>query len=460
MFGLNASLEIARRALQTQQLAMSVIGTNIANVNTPGYSRRRVVFQPGQEIETGWGTVGSGVNIVDIQRVRDKSLDVLFRKHNSNSGKWSGLDSYLSKVEMVLSEPGEDGLNGIMDNFWNAWQDLSMEPENTAVRAQVREYGSELCNYFHSMHSNLRDLQTNLVNEVTASVDEINQISSRLARLNTMVMEGEFGGQTAAGLRDERDQLIDELSNIVDVQIKEEADGSMTIMTGYQVLVHRDNARQIEVTTGLGGTSYSTTLVWEGTERSLSSTGGRLAGYISAKDEYIAGYIDDLNELAAGVVNTVNSAHVSGYGMDGSTGNNFFDPSKTLASNIAIDSAILADLDAIAASGGGLEGDGSGALNIANLRNSMAMRDGSLTLNGFYSNMVGGIGFDAQEAKSFQNSEEYLLLDVDSQRLGISGVSLDEEMTSLMAHQHSYMAMIQVTNTIDEMIVSLINIGA
>ncbi|MBN1826839.1 MAG: flagellar hook-associated protein FlgK [Candidatus Eisenbacteria bacterium] len=460
MLSLNASLEIARRALQTQQLAMSVIGTNIANVNTPGYSRRRTVFQSGIEIETGVGTVGAGAEIVNIERIRDATIDTLFRKHNSNYGKWGGLRNHLSKVETVLNEPNVGSLGNAMEAFWGSWYDLSMEPENQAARAQVRELGKQLTSSFHELHGHLLDLQSNLTDEIEAHIDEINGISERLAQLNTMIMEGEFGGHGASGLRDERDLLLDQLSEIVNIQVDEQLDGSTTVMMGSQVLVQRYTGRQLVLATGTDRTAHSTEIMWRDSNQEASFSSGLLSGYITARDDKIQGYIDDLDELAAAFVGQVNTLHAAGFGLDGGTGRNFFNPERTGAAVIDLDTAILCGLDSIAASTGGLEGDGNQALLIANLKNGLVMESGSATISTFYNAMVGRIGFDSQEAASFADAEEFLLLDIDNQKLGVSGVSLDEEMTNLLAYQHAYEAMVQVTSTIDEMMASLIqNLG-
>ncbi len=118
MYGINMNLEIARRALQTHQLALNVIGSNIANVNTPGYSRRTAVIRQTTDFDTRSGAIGSGVEAVNVRRGRDTVLDSLFRRHNGNSGKWSALDDYLSRVETVLNEPGDGGLSDAIENFW------------------------------------------------------------------------------------------------------------------------------------------------------------------------------------------------------------------------------------------------------------------------------------------------------------------------------------------------------
>jgi len=456
MISLNANLEIAKRAMQTHQLAMSVLGTNIANVNTPGYSRRRAAIRECREVDTGTGFVGAGAEVVDIRRVRDSLLDSLYRRHQSRVGEWSGVEDYLGKVETLMNEPGAGGLSETMGEFWAAWEDLANEPESQAVRSQLRLRAEALCETFHRLESHLRGLQANISGEVASLVDNVNRLGERLAEVNRMVQEGEVGGHEASGLRDERDRLLDELSDIANVEVEEATDGSLVIMLGSQVLVQGGTSRGIEYATDPGGRSSSCRFVWEGTDHEVQVESGLLRGYLRVRDEHIEGYIANLDQLAATIVSQVNAAHSAGYGLDGSTGLDFFDPDRVTAADIGVDAAIQSSLDAIAASAGSLQGDGQNALAVAGLRSVMTMAGASTTFDGYYGSLVGQIGIDSRESSSFREAEEVLVLDIESQRMATSGVSLDEEMAYLISYQHAYEAMVRVTQIVDEMMATLI----
>lgn len=457
MITLQANLEIARRAMQAHQLAMSVIGTNIANVNTPGYSRRRAVVGATTEVDTGSGMVGGGADVRDIRRVRDLVLDGLYRKHLSSGGKWAALENYLAKVETVFNEPGTGGLGECMNAFWSAWQDLANEPDSRAIRSAVQHRGQELCNTFHRLAANLQQLQQSLSEEIKSQIHHINESARRLAELNAMVVEGESAGHEASGLRDERDLLIDDLAEIANIQLKEAADGSVTVMLGSQVLVQGDTARQLEIEEDVGGRPYSSGIFWKNTDTELVLAGGLLRGYLTARDELIQGYVSDLDTLAANLVAEINAVHSGGYGLDGSTGTDFFDPERVTAADMWLDPEILDNSDLIAASAGGEVGDGQNALAIANLSSALTMSGDSATFSTFYNTLIGRIGLDSREAQSFLETEQVLALEIENQRLGISGVSLDEEMSYLLTYQHAYEAMVRVTATIDEMMGTLIS---
>ncbi len=457
MISLHGSLEIARRAMQANQLAMNVLGTNIANVNTPGYSRRRATIRECREVDTGVGNVGAGAEVVDIRRVRDSILDGLYRNHQSAVGHWSGLEEYLGKVETILSEPGGGGLSDVMGEFWTSWEDLANEPESMALRSQVSLRGQALCDAFHRLDTHLRGLQASLGDEVEAIVGEVNEMSARLAEVNEMVRESEIGGNEASGLRDERDLLLDQLSEIVNLQVEESSDGSLIVMVGSQVLVQGSTSRQIECVTDSGSRSDSYRFVWENTDHEVAVGSGRLSGYLTARSDQIAGYISNLDAMAQTFVTRINAAHASGYGLDGSTGTDFFDPDKVTAGDICVHSDIQDNLNLIAASGGGMEGDGRNALDIANLRSALTMSGDGLTFDNFYNTLVGRVGLECREATSMREAEENLVLDIENQRAALSGVSLDEEMSYLLSYQHAYEAMVRVAGTIDEMLATLID---
>lgn len=457
MISMHANLEIARRALQTHQLAMSVIGNNIANINTPGYSRRSSVIRQTNDFETRAGMVGTGVDAIDIRRGRDTVLDGLFRRHNGDAGKWGALDDYLSRVETVLNEPGEGGLSDAMGSFWGSWHDLAKEPDSMAIRAQVVERGQALTESLHRIDSTLRSLQSNLTDEIDGQVTQINAISNRLALLNRTIVEGEVEGHEASALRDERDLLVDQLSEIVDVQVSEEANGSSTILIGSEVLVQGATSRTLELQTGVNSTAFSSNLVWQGSSRDVQMGSGKLRGYLDARDTYIEDFLTNLDSLAANLVSEVNASHSAGYGLDGSTGNDYFDANKTSAASIELDTAVAADFDLLSASATGLPGDGDQALALANLAHTPTMAANSATFGDFYNSLTGTLALHAQEAGSFLATEEVLILDIEGKRMEVSGVSLDEEMTYLLSYQHAYEAMIKVTATIDEMMATLIS---
>jgi flagellar hook-associated protein 1 FlgK len=196
---------------------------------------------------------------------------------------------------------------------------------------------------------------------------------------------------------------------------------------------------------------------WQDTQREVTADGGHLAGLVTARDERLASYRSTLDTLASTLVAEVNRVHGAGRGLDGSTGNAFFDSTKTHASDIRLDHGVETDLERIAASSSGATGDGNTALAIAGLRTAMILGNGQMTFEGVYRGLVGQIGLDASQAVSSQEAESGALDAIDAQRASISGVSLDEEMTQMLSTQHAYEAVIRITTVIDDMMDKLVS---
>lgn len=457
MSGLNANLEIARRAMRAHQLALGVIGTNVANVNTPGFSRRRVQLSPSAGVMTADGVIGSGVDVVSVRRDRDVLLDGLYQQHNGSAGQWSALSDTMAKVETVFPASDADGLGAAFSNFWTAWNDLANDPADPGRRSVVRAAGERITDTLHRLDGHLASLMSDLDSTMSADVDQINRISGRVAELNVAISGAELRGQEASDMRDERDALVEKLSSIATVHTHETSTGAVTVTVGSEVLVQDDHFRQLEVVPQGNGDSSAVTIRWQDSQRAITFEGGHLAGTITARDQRLAGYRATLDTLAASLVESVNRVHMAGHGLDGSTGVAFFDPAKTHAGDIALDAAVEAHLESIAASTSGASGDGNTALALAALRTAKPLSGGQATFESYYRTLVGEIGLDASHASTSYDAETSALDAIDAQRASVSGVSTDEEMTQMLSTQHAYEAAIRITTVIDDMFDKLIS---
>lgn len=453
MFGLSAGLEIARRALRAHQLTLNVLGGNIANVETPGYSRRRAELRPGMDIQTPSGSMGTGVDVVGVSRARDGILDKSYRGHHTDFGRWGSMQESLSRVESAFPADDSTGLGPALAEYWKSWSDLANQPESGSARIAVREKARALTDTFKRLDSHLDSLVEDINGEIGTGVDRVNSIATRLGALNAMVVAAKSNGDEPSGLLDERDRLVDELAGLANVQVEENAAGSITVHLGSEVLVQGPEARALEVADPGSG---STAIRWQDTKQSPVLAGGRLSGLLTTRDDRIAAYRQALDDIAAGLIAETNRIHAAGTGLDGSTGHNFFDPTRVHAGDIRIDAAIEGDVNLIAASAGGERGDGRQALAMAQIAGSKLLGNGTETLGSAYRSMVGRIGLDTSQAQSFQDAQGAILDQIDAQRADVSGVSLDEEMTQMMATQHAYQAMVRVTTTIDQMLDSIV----
>ncbi len=458
------TLEVLRRALAAQQRAMDVTGHNIANVNTPGFTRQEVVLasQPPPGSLSRFGTtllLGSGVRVVTRRQARDAFLDRQLRQARQSSAEWKARADFWAQVEAVFPEPSDSGLGELLARFWNAWQEVSLNPESLAARTSLVQQAQVLTDAIRQAAERLDQVRHHLDAVAAARVARINQIARELAGLNTQIARLELSGQRALDLRDHREQLLGELEELVDVTYTETETGELLVyLQGRELVGPGGRTTEIRVQEPSPGGVHM--FEWPDGQ-DLAVRRGELAAVLQARDEYVPGLQLRLDELALTLAQEVNSWHRQGYGLDGITGRPFFYDPKDLDPNappvdartLRVHPDILEDPRTIAAAssweGDGEPGNGAVAMEIAKLR-------GSEAIDGAYRALVADVGVRAQEASRQVDYQELLTDQVRLRREAISGVSLDEEMTNMLRYQHAYEAASRMVRAVDEMIRTLL----
>ncbi len=455
-------LNIGNNALITQQKAIDITGNNIANVNTEGYSRQRLNMEQSSPVRDFNGTMSTGVTADrKIQRFYDQFTTAQLNTENESLGRWESQKTALEKVEVLFDDISGYGLSSAMSGFWDAWQDLSNNPSGHVERTTMLSAAQYLTTTFQQLSNNMTEAQEDINTNVTNIVDDINRTATQIAELNRKVAQVEVSGHNANDYRDQRDQLVYKLSEMIDLDSFEDGDGNITIMVG-------DGKPLVESTFTWNLTTQTTggaeNVYWEDSSGGLTDItndidSGELKGWIYSRDVVIEGYQTRLNELAAGFISEVNGVHASGYGLDGTNGRNFF--SGTDASDIAVDSAIEGNVDFIAAAStaAGLPGDNSTAIAIADLQNTLTMSTGSATFSDFYTALVGDVGGDVRSADLNYDHQTTMITHLQNYREEVSGVSLDEEMVNLVKFQHAYNAAAKLITTTDEMMDTIIGLA-
>ncbi|CAM2934251.1 flagellar hook-associated protein FlgK [Paenibacillus sediminis] len=512
-------LETAKRSLFANTAAMNTTGHNIANANTPGYSRQVVGLVASRPIEapglfnksTAPGQLGTGVEYNYIKRVRESFLDDQYWDANKSLGEWEVQADTLSKLEKVFNEPSDSGLSTVLNNFWNSWSSLSKDPENVTSRKIVRENALALVDAFNETSKKLTDMQDDLTQRVSVTADHINTLTSQIAQLNDEIMRIEGQRDNANDLRDQRDLIIDELSKLTNVSVTEQSDGYTVVAGGLQ-LVSGNNSVQ------------TTAADWEGAYSANTLISGDVFGTIKSRDVLVKNYLDQLNDMAntitngeitvtipAGSVlpdNTVldgvtytganrtltsdltvtvkglNELHQLGYifgtGTPPATAPAFFvsqDGGPITAASIGLNPVIQNDPSQIASSlrtitltppAVGEEtvtGNNTIALLISGLKSVPFKFNGTSSNNGiatgtvddYYRSIIGQLGVESEEATRQQTNNQLLVDQVDSRRQSVSGVSTDEEMTNLIKFQHAYAAASRFMTTVDQNLDKVIN---
>lgn len=446
-------MNIGQSALLTQQKAMDITGNNIANVNTPGYSRQRLVIKQGSPVRADSLTMSTGVTTdPGIQRFYDQFLTAQLGDENESLGRWEAQKEALEKAELMFDEAGGMGLSNALSEYWNAWQGLSNNPSGVAERSTLVSAGQYLSSVFNQTYNNINTLQQDIDTHVDALVDEINGLAQQIAALNQKVVQVETDGHNANDFRDERDQLVFELSKLMDINSYEDGDGYLNIdIENGKPLVQGTSTWDL-TTADNGGVQDVFWQSSDGTSVDITAniTGGELKGWITSRDDNLNDYLTQLDNLANTLRTSVNGAHNAGFDLYGNAGLDFFTGSG--AADIGVNAAIIADTDLIAAAGAG-EGLPSGngaAMAIANLQNSATMPGGS-TFDEYYNALVGKVGADVQAANFNSSHQESMVQGLENYRQQVSGVSLDEEMVNLVKFQHAYSAAARLITTADEM---------
>lgn len=457
MSGIFQAIEIGKRALLSSQITLQTIGHNIANVNTPGFTRQRVLMWATKPMETTIGSIGTGVDIASIKHVRDPFLDRQFRQENKSLGMWSYKAKISYQVEAMFGEPNDETISDHLNEFWDSWASLAQNANSATSRQQVVNSTELLTNAFHNVADQLQSLRNSINHDLSNYTGEINQITAEIGILNQQIRSQELGGAFANDARDRRDYLVDQLSSLVDVNTIEGANGQFTVSIGAIALVNGNEVVQIHSEEVVENGQRTNHLKLGNTSLSISSFTGEIRGLLDMRDEIIPARQAELDLMAETLVTEVNALHRSGYSQDGSTGINFFDPDNVTASGIRLSLEIANNPDRIVtAQVIDAEGDNRIALAIHDLQESRVMSNNTSTINDYYNAMIGSLGIETRQAQSFAENYEAIVNQITSARESVEGVSLDEEMTNMIKYQHAYDAAARVITVMDEAMDTLI----
>lgn len=384
--GLSIGLDTAVKALRAHQLAVDVAAHNIANAQTPGFSRQRVLLRPigldGSDHSSRdnlLGRPGFGVDAKDVNRVRDLFMDFQTRQALSTQGQHTAFSAPLRGAEIVFNDPSDDGMSALLGKFWAAWHDVVNEPESSSARTALVHATQTFAVRVRGAHAQLTQQRADLNQQVTAAGDEINAYASEIASLNLQIKQVELNGDMANDLRDRRDLLLDQLSTVANVQYSEAETGEVSVYLGPHELVFGTTARTVQAGPDPANAGMiSLSFVQDGAP--VEAGAGKLRGILDARDKAFPELIAKLDSFAAGLINGVNTLHRTGFGLSGATGLDFF--SGTGAADISVNAALAANPQDIAtAAATGTPGDASIARMIADLELAPNMVAGSAAAN-------------------------------------------------------------------------------
>ncbi|HEY3401287.1 MAG TPA: flagellar hook-associated protein FlgK [Geothrix sp.] len=489
MPGLNASLYLGLSGLQAQQAALNVVGHNIANVNTPGYTRQRADLTSSQSLIEGQVYFGTGVTLNTVQGIRDRFLDLqIYRETARQTGaedRYAGVDA----VSSIVGDTGDTGIGAQIQAFFQGFQELSARPEDGALRTNLIGKAQTMIAGLQTRYRLLADQRDSADRAVGSLVTEVNTLTAQIAQLNQQI-----SSETAPGAnndaRDQRKALTDKLAGLVGINVFEGSKGEyqITLDSGAAVLVSGSNTYELHTTMDatLDGHLRVESLVGGSTiDVTAGIKEGQLGAKLDLRDTILVGFQRQLDQIAAGVAGQVNKLHRSGFGADGlpmNTNNDFFttgvanDPItglpvsggnfyKGMVDNLAVSASIIANPGLIAAAGSsGAQGDNTNALAMAKLQlagSTVDTNGDGAPDAGPFSTMVGSlisdVGTQAQKWKTQGSTQQNLVSALQTQRDRLSGVDLDEEAANMMTLQRGYQASGRFLSVINGLTDQLVN---
>ena len=361
MSGISQVLEIARRALLAQQYQMNVTGHNIANANTPGYSRQRANLVTTSPAESAGGLLGTGVIVQSVDRLRNRFIDNQIRSSNESLGMANLEYQILSQVEATYNEPSSSALSGTLNTFFSAWQTLATHPEDTVARNSLMLDGQRVIDTFHRLNTETTNLRNSLRDEMQSKLDRINTLTGEISSLNVEITAASVAGMNTGDMKDMIGTKIEELSTLANISVSEGPRGSVMVMLGSVLIADNGSSHKLSLAPApnatMSGTSFDQLRVVTDLGVEAQMTGGETGGLLKSYNTTIPDTLGRLDRLAEGLISEVNRIHATGYGLQNPplTGINFF--KGTDASTIGLD---LTDT-----SGGAAPGSNPSVNNIA-----------------------------------------------------------------------------------------------
>lgn len=421
MSGLLSTLNTAKSGMNVSQVAIQTTSHNISNINTPGYSRQRVnqsasspYSMPGKNSNFGAGQIGTGAQIDDVTRIRNSFYDYQYRSESHQYGNTSVKYEYFKNIEGIFNEPSDTAISSSLNSFFNSWSELSKDPQSSGVKSVVIENGKYLSNSINSAFKRLESLEEGLDKQSEYIIDEVNSMLSQLDKLEKNIKIIQGSGKSPNDFLDQRDQLLDNLSFKLNINDK---DVKATLKKAYDA-----NGK----------------VTLDDLTKSGVKISGELEGTLSMKEE-INKYKDGLKQLANTITSNVNKA----------AGQDIFKAKD--GELISINPEMLQEPEKINVTA-------DIALKVYELKSEKVNINGKdMTINTFYNSMIQDLGQSSAAVIRDESNQSKLLENIDSSRSSVSGVSLDEEMISLVQLQHTYSANAKVMSTIDSLLDVVVN---
>ena len=325
-----SGIELGKRSIMANTDAITTAGHNISNANTEGYSRQRVqikafdpLYKPDLTRAERPGMIGQGVDVESINRIRDEMLDQRIVGQAHLEGYWDTRSKYYMMLEQIYNEPDDVSIRSNMDKFWEAWQELSIHPENQASRQAVVTRGETLTDSIKQRWESLYGIGNLIDGDIRATVQQVNNYAKQIAETNAELVRSRAMGDNPNDLLDRRDLLVDKLSKLINITTDQRDNDEFMVHVDGKILVQGSVSREIGFASREDDTGYEK-LIWKDTGYDAFFSGGQLGALVELRDVDVRNEIQSLNTLTMNFSDLVNDIHRNGVGANNVTGLDFF----------------------------------------------------------------------------------------------------------------------------------------
>ena len=453
MIGLNSTLSLASQALSANTGALAITNNNIANVNTPGYSRQ-IVNLSADALVTNGASQDNGVSFDNYTSVRDEVLNISINQKTSSSSSLQTQSASWTQIESAFSNTNS-GLGASLSNFFSAVSGLSTSPNDAATRQSVFSAAGQLVDAFHQTAATLASAQNAANTGVAGTVADINNLTKQIADLNGQLAAMRGTGEDGGSTQDQRDALTTQLAQLIGfTPTSTDSTPSLSTANGSPLVIG-NMAYALQVAQGTDGKAH--VMDSQGKDITSTITGGSLGGALAMRDESVPQLTGTLDQLTTQFASAMNTAQAKGYAQDGSTGQPMFSVPSDGSSITGGLSLALTDASGLAASSDGSAGSSG------NLSNLLAVQTQALPAGQnpteAYASFVQTIGTSSAAVNSAASATSASLTQLTTQQASQSGVSIDEETTNLLRYQQAYTAAAKVISTINNLYSTLMNMS-
>ncbi len=504
---ISAIFNSGRLGLFANREALTITSQNIANLNTPGYTRIDAILGTSSPIHRVAGQIGSGVQVIEARYAVNNFLEKQVTAQNSTLGRLQAGQTALSRIDGLFTDLQGSGVSQALADFFGAFNDLAGNPTSIAQREALVAKASTLATRVNAVETQLHNIALDNDAQITGIVRDINRLAVQIAQLNGQISNAEVGGQVAGDLRDQRRRLLNELAKHIDIiefegiQNLEEVppgegvegaidgQGVMTVMVGGgKPLVEGTRANALRVVPNIANRGQMDIAFDTGTGElavfTSAITNGELKGLLDSRDGLVTQTIAEVNLLSQAIITEVNAQHRLGVDLYGNDGLDFFEatvftPGVPNIGSLRVADGILADPNTVAtalpepvdpfaplpphpvihppALGDPAGSGNDNALTLAKLGEKQVASLGNQTFAAYYSNILSSIGTRSQTGGNALEAEQVVADQLFKLRESESGVSLDEETTKLLQYQRAYEAAARLITVADELTLSILD---